>query len=195
MRGNEADHEGNYLASRPRCAHQDEVQLGERRWAGQGGGRTACSPALSAPQEQQWHRHCMGGLRAGWQKSPFHRLSANPNLRPPPPSPGDLLLQRRGVRGVELDTEAHGEGRLGCGNSDTVTNLPLNHGTQPPPPPLPWSTQVGQQPLCPHALQGWGAPSCATHGPAGHCSVFCLCQERCLPLICFTTDFVNSSQC
>lgn len=42
-----------------------------------------------------------------------------------PGSPGDLLLQSRGVRGVELDAETHGEGRLGCSeNSDTVTSPP-----------------------------------------------------------------------
>lgn len=44
--------------------------------------------------------------------------------RPVPPrgvSPGDLLLQGSGVRGVELHAEAHGEGRLGCSdNSDTA---------------------------------------------------------------------------
>ena len=27
--------------------------------------------------------------------------------------PGDFLLQSRGVRGVELDSQTHGEGRLG----------------------------------------------------------------------------------
>lgn len=42
-----------------------------------------------------------------------------------PASPGDLLLQSRGVRGVELDAETHGEGRLGCSeNSDTAVTSP-----------------------------------------------------------------------
>lgn len=122
--------------------------------------------------------------------------------------PGDLLLQSSGVRGVKLHAEAHGEGGLGCREKSDAA-VTTRQGLSPPSPRTTPLEEPGRYRGPPENQKGpffflgdvLGInPRGAENGNASETKgVRTACPGRRSqphsPLICFTTDLVNSSQC